>query len=242
MALKPAPIVFHMLARAYHRTGDKDNALRVVRAGRKWYADDKQLKIDYAAQLIRLGQEADKQEAETIPRSLQLNVPGDGRVLQQLCKLLCGEGRVEEAEAAIRGQDIYPERYRIPISVEIAIGRKRFEEALSILRDTATGDEHLIGLTRKVYLRWARVVEHTDPAEAREIAIDGLRGDLGPALRNNIPIMVTSARLAAIAGDDRAFGELVSEIERLNPGVSAMLRDEEEGIAYWEEDLFEGAG
>jgi hypothetical protein len=195
MALKPAPIVFHMLARAYHRTGDKDNALRVVRAGRKWYPDDRQLKIDYAAQLIRLGQETEKQEAETILRSLQSSVPGDGRVLQQLCKLLCGEGRVEEAEAAIRGQDIYPERYRIPISVEIAIGRRRFEEALSILKDSATDDEHLIGLTRKVYLRWARFVEHSDPGEAREIAVEALRANLGPALRNNIPILVTHRRV-----------------------------------------------
>jgi UV DNA damage repair endonuclease len=48
--------------------------------------------------------------------------------------------------------------------------------------------------------------------------------------------------LAVIAGDERAFEELVREIEQLNPGVAAMLTAEEEDIAYWEEDLFEGAG
>ena len=154
MALKPEPIVFHMLARAYHRTGDKNNVLRVLRAGRNWYPEDKQLKIDYAAQLVRLGQEADRREAEEILNDLQVSFPSDGRVLQQLCKLLCGEGRIDEAERAVRGQVIYPERYRIPISVEISIGRRRFEEALSALQDSTTDDEHLIGLTRKVYLRW----------------------------------------------------------------------------------------
>ena len=76
----------------------------------------------------------------------------------------------------------------------------------------------------------ARSVEHGDPAEAKEIAIEGLRVSLGSALRNNIPIMVTSARLAAIAEDSQAFDEIVNEIERLNPEVAIMLRDEEEGI------------
>jgi hypothetical protein len=52
-------------------------------------------------------------------------------------------------------------------------------------------------------------------------------------------VQVTSARLATIANDEATFDRLVSEVDQVNPDVARLLRNEEEGLSFWEDDLFE---
>jgi hypothetical protein len=84
------------------------------------------------------------------------------------------------------------------------------------------------------------LLEMASMGRASAIAEEGLSVPLNAALRRNIPIMVTSARLALLADDLPQFEGLLSEISALNAQVAEFLRAEEEGeIAYWEEAAFE---
>jgi tetratricopeptide (TPR) repeat protein len=236
LSVAPKPVVYHMLARAYHRLGEKDEVTRVLEDGLASYGDDAYLKLDYAAHLIRLGHI----EPGCYAESLLASLPQDGRVLQQLVKLLCAQDRADEAVQLLNDRDwrISPERYKTPIQVEIYIAKQEFEHALSALRNIPSDDEHLVGLKKKVYLRWTRSARSA--LERKRIAEEGLSVPLDAALRRNIPIMVTSARLALLADDLPQFEGLLSEISALNAQVAEFLRAEEEGeIAYWEEVAFE---
>jgi tetratricopeptide (TPR) repeat protein len=236
LSVAPKPIAYHMLARAYLRLGERDEVTRVLEDGLAGYHDDNYLKLDYAAHLIRLGHIEPGCDAESLLASL----PQDGRVLQQLVKLLCAQDRADEAVQLLNDRDwrIRPDRYKTPIQVEIYIAKQQFEYALSLLRNILSDDEHLVGLKKKVYLRWAGSARSV--GERKRIAKEGLSVPLDAALRRNIPIMVTSARLALLAEDRAQFEELLSEISALNAQVARLLRDEEdEEIGYWEEVAFD---
>jgi hypothetical protein len=159
--------------------------------------------------------------------------------LQQLVKLLCAQNRPEEAIRILdeRNWQVRPDRYKIPIQVEIYLAKGEFKTALSALRAVSTSDEHLVGLKRKVYLRWARHEQRE--LERKRIANEGLSVPLDHALRRNIPIMVTTARLAVLAEDFVQYEQLLGEITRVNANVGQLLRDEEEDVAYWEQEAFD---
>ncbi len=236
--LSREPIVYIRLAQSYHRIGDRSNVTRVLNEGRRRHRNNKFLKLRYAAHLIQIRTPATKQEAGVILWEMHQSKPEDGGVLHQLCKLLCSDGRVEDALGLFENQElnIYPESYIIPIRVEILIGQQRWNDAIVALGKTPPDDEHLVGLRKKVFLHWARVEEN---AEKRcLIAKQGLEVPFDQDLLNNIPIVVTSARLAAIAGDDRNYEVFLDRVEQLNPSIAGMLRSEAEGIDYWEEDSF----
>lgn len=236
LSVDPSRVAYHMLARAYQRLGDRDEVARVLEEGLGAFWDDSNLKLDYAAHLIRSGEIELGGEAE----NLLLSLPMDGRVLQQLVKLLCSQGRADEAAELMKKRDwqVSPERYKKPIEVEIYIAKDQFKEALAALRNVPADDEHLTGMKIKTYLRWARR-EHR-PDEQKRIALDGLSLPVDPLLRTNIPIMVTLTRLALIAEDSAQYDGLLAEISALNSNVAVLLHDEvEKEIAYWEEFTFD---
>ncbi len=239
LSLKPEPIVYHMLARAYHRAGERGDVGRVLSAGLRRYADDMYLKRDYAAHLLRTGDSDQVAEAERILRALHRESPTNGRVLQQFVRLLCSTGRVDEARELLKGQNwrIDPERYRLPIELTMLIGDRRYEEAITKLADISSSDEHLLGMKKKAYLRWAQDESNWD--DRRLIAAKGLSIPMDSALQRNIPIMVTSARLARLAEDNEAFELVVGQIGAVNPDVAELLREESQELVYWDDDALD---
>ena len=237
LSVEPIPIAYHMLARAYYRLGQRDDVTRVLEDGLAAHSDHRILQLDYAAHLIRLGHVERDGEAEFLLCSL----PQTGQVLQQLVKLLCAQDRADEAVGLLndRAWRIHPERYKMPIQVEISIAKGQFKNALAELRNVPSDDEHLVGLKKKTYLRWAR----SEPVanERKRIALEGLVVPMDAQLRRNIPILVTSARLARLAEEFSQFQELVEKISSLNSEVAELFHDEEDPqLGYWEEDPLDG--
>lgn len=230
--------VHDILARSYHKIGDAANVKRVLESGLKRYRTNRRLKLTYASYLIRIGTTASLQEAEPILYELYNNFPTDGRILQQYCKLLCQSERVNEAEKIWNTQSkkISAVEYKKSIHISILIAKKQWCDAINELRDISSIDEHLVGMKKKVYLTWAR--HEDDKNEQRRIALEGLNINMASSLENNIPLMVTSARLARLAGNDTRYAEIVAKVNTINPRVSYMLTQEEDALSYLEEDIF----
>jgi tetratricopeptide (TPR) repeat protein len=239
LSLKPESIAYHMLARSHHRAGERIDVDRVLSEGLKRYTDDKYLKLDYAAHLIRMGDANKMPRADQILRKMHQQSPTDGKVLQQFVRMLCATGRVREAEEILKQQKwrIEPERYRLPIEVTILLGERRYVDAITKLRDIPNSDEHLLGMKKKAYLWWS--LNESDSDERKVIATSGLNIPIDAALQHNIPIMVTSARLAKLAEDDERFEQMVKQIEEINSGVADLLRQESQELGYWEEDALD---
>jgi hypothetical protein len=119
------------------------------------------------------------------------------------------------------GPSIHPERYRLPIEVELFLGKGRFDAAGALLDHVSATDEHTIGLKKKIYLRWARAT--IDRAEREHTAAMGLAIKFDDALYSNIPILVTSERLANLAGQNELAEEYILRLEHLNPSIAALV-------------------
>ena len=98
----------------------------------------------------------------------------------------------------------------------------------------SAADEHMIGLKKKIYLRWARAT--IDPAEREHIAAMELAIKFDDALYSNIPILVTSGRLASLAGQNEIAEEYILRLEQLNPSIAALVRNDDNEIGYWEDE------
>lgn len=231
--------VYDVLARAYHKLGDSDNVERVLAEGMKKHPEKSRLKLTFAAHLV-LSLSDSYKDAYPILEELYGLYPSDGRILQQYCKLLCRDDRVPEARKIWEKEKdkIRYEGYRIPILVEILIGEKKWKPALELLKNISGKDEHSVGLKKKVYLRWARA--EMDPQLQANIALQGLEVPMAPSLQNNIPIMVTSARLSLIADERDEFLHILKIIEGINPKIADMLAREDDEPYYWEEDIDPG--
>jgi hypothetical protein len=239
--MQPDAIAFLMLARAYHRNGQRDEVARVLQKGLRRYPENKHLLVSYAAHLVGLGPEGDFDKAETILRDLFAKYSNDGAVFHQLCKLLCLRGRAGEAQRLYqkcRGQ-LYPERYEIPIEVELCLARNNWAAALHLLEETDTADANLVGLKKKVHLYWAR--SEPDPAKRARIASDGLEVAQAPGLENDVPIMVICVKLARLAEKSAEYESLLAQLAQRNASVAAMLRNTSplDAATYWEQDPLE---
>lgn len=239
--VEPNQIVFWMLARTYHRSGQRDDVARVLEKGLKRYPNNRHLLLSKAAHLISLGGAENWIEAEQLLRELLAIYQHDGAILQQLCKLLCLKGNAGDAQSLFiqHRSKLHPERYKVPIEVDICIARKNWNGALNLLTETDINDEHIIGLKRKVYLQWAR--SETNPIQQMRIARQGLDGSVGPGLENNVPLMVTSVKLAKLAQDLQLYQSALAKLERQNAPVAASIVASEDvhTPTYWEEDSFE---
>ena len=125
---------------------------------------------------------------------------------------------------------------QILVEVELCVGFKDFERALSLLPDISSDDVHSVGLKRKVYLSWARSLDE-DPSTAARIAKAGLEVPMDPVLKSNIPLLVTSAKLARITGDHKSYEGFLRSLDRLNPQVASELKSNESLVDYFD---FEG--
>jgi tetratricopeptide (TPR) repeat protein len=230
-------VAFWWLARAHHRVGHRDQVGKVLRKGLADNPTSSTLKLSYAAHLINMRVNTDLGEAEVILLGLLKRSPDNGHVLQQLCKLLSITGRVKDAEAHLRkiGWRVQPEYYLVPIAVELHLARREWEEAETRVGTVPPDDEHLVGLKKKIYLRWAEAEQQTETR--RGIAQRGLAVPMDANLNNNMPILFTSAKLARLAGDEVMYERLLREVEEADPQVAQALRDAQEA-SYWEDMPF----
>lgn len=230
----PKAAAYSMLAMGYHRLGQREKVGKVLDEGLELFPSDQRLLLRNASHLIQLGEQSQWQRAEAILEDLRSHKPNHGGVVHQLVKLLCRQGRIDDAlrlAKATTGR-LYPERYNVPVRVEVLMAQERWEEALAELRSIDEADEHLVGLKKKVYLKWARA---TADASRRDIAKTGLAVNVAKDLMGNMPILVTSARLAFLAGDDATFDSLIARVHDLNPDVAELLKAEESDADYWED-------
>lgn len=232
------PIDYYSVARSYHRLGEQDNVGTYLVNGLHYFKNNFRLKLSYAAHLIQIGGYEYWEKAESILKDLIELSPFHGGVLQQMCKLLCADGRVKESEQLVKNKLslIRPERYKIPIQTEILLGQNKWHHAIRILQNISKEDEHLVGLKKKAYLRWA--CDKDSPKNQKEIACKGLQVEMADFLKSNIPILVTSARLAHICQDDKTFSDIIALIRNINNDIAENLITENSEICYWEDDSF----
>jgi len=236
--LRGEAIDYYSVARSHHRLGERENVGMILSKGINLFQKNFRLKLSYASHLIQTGEFETRGLAEKYLHELHDIDRFHGGVLQQLCKLLCSAGRSQEAIQLI-GNDysqIFPESYRLPINTEILMTQGRWNEAVSKLENIPEDDEHLVGLKKKVYLRWAQA--EVLPETIQQIAIRGLNTPMSPVLNTNIPIMVTSARLALIGEDNNAFQDILNIIKEINPNIAESLIQEETSLHYWDDDSF----
>ena len=233
--LKPDSFGFVMLAQAYFRNGDLDQADRVLAAGMKRFPSNKSIRLAYATSLIRIGSQEGLARALPSLKELHEQYPTDGAILHQLIKLLCLLDRTNDASRlfASAGIDSSPERFKLPMQVEIDIGSKHWDTALSRLADASDSDEHLIGLKKKVFLRWARSETETDSQKA--VARAGLAVSMHRDLYHNVPILVLSYKLARIADDAQAASEFVAAMAKINAALATRVSSESLAEQSWEE-------
>lgn len=238
ISLNSDHFAYFMLAKSHAKLGNSEEVGQVLQEGIKRYKDNKALKLSYASHLIQKGFIDDLNEAKLILESLHAESPTYGGVLHQLCKLYCLGGNAEKAKNILDSIEwkVYPEKYLKPIKVEIFIGQEQWENAISELNKIAYTDEHLVGLKKKIFLRWATSEESIK--DKIRIAKRGLDVEQSSDISNNIPILVTSAKLASIAEDEVAFEQYIAEIRTINEKVANMILDQDEEIHYWEEDAF----
>lgn len=238
LRLRGEAIDYYSVAKSYHRLGEQENVGSTLNKGLKLFKNNFRLKLSYASHLIQTGGLENRGLAEQYLIELHNIDPFNGGVLQQYCKLLCFEGRCQEAIQLI-GNDynlIFPESYRLPIKTEILMSQDRWDEAISNLKKIPEDDEHLVGLKKKIYLRWSQ--KESLPETSKQIALQGLNVMVCHALNTNIPIMVTSARLAIIGEDDNSFQEILNILKDINPKIAESLLQEESSLYYWEDDSF----
>lgn len=231
------PVAFFRLAQAYHRCGERDQVDRVLRAGLQRAPRDRALNVSYAAHLIRSGDPELREEAEEILRNLERRFPFDGAVIQQLCKVLGLTGRAQEALELLqsKARRIQPERYILPARAEALIACGRYRDCIRELGDVPSDNEHLVGLKKKAFLWWAK----TEPEPGRTaLAKDGLSIPRDASLENNIPLAVTSVRLARLAADEQLYDRALTHLRSLNPGVAELISESEES-SYWDDEAFE---
>ena len=114
--------------------------------------------------------------------------------------------------------------------------QEKWNDAVSELRNIPDDNPHLVGLKKKVFLSWARSA--TSSEERKRLAQNGLDVKVHSDLMHNIPILVLSTRLAALAEDVRSFQDLIHRVKEINVALAEMLEREEDSVSYWEDDMF----
>ncbi len=230
--------VYDNLARAYQHQGDSDSELRVLTNGLSRYPLSNRLRLRYASHLVREGTPDSLIEARRILEELYSTHTADGRVLQQYCKLLCRVGDVIDARQIweLSRHKISPPEFNTSIHVEILIHEHDWAGALRALRHISTDNEHFVGMKKEVYLAWAK--SESDPNKIREIATLGLDVQMDDSLNQNIPVLLMSARLARLAGNDVLYQKFYTRIQHINPAIAEILQKSEDVLSFWEGDDF----
>jgi hypothetical protein len=119
------------------------------------------------------------------------------------------------------------------------MARQSRSGALNLLADTDIHDEHLVGLKKRVYLYWAR--SEVDEVRRAQIAKEGFDVALLPGLENNVPVLVTSIKLARLAREDSACETMLGKLRQINAAVASIVATgaDVEAARYWEKDSFE---
>jgi len=231
---KPEPVGYILLAQAYFRSGDLVGADRTLSVAMRRFPYNRGIQFAYATNLIRIGSPEGLAGALPILEELHRHDPTDAGFLHQLIKHFCLRGRREDARRlyATAGINSSPERFKIPMQVEIDIAGKNWDAAISRLQAISDTDEHLIGLKKKVYLRQAG--SEATPDDRKAAARAGLAVPMHQELRNNMPILVTSYKLAWLADDAKAAAEFIGAIQQMNPSLAAQLSADSLADQNWE--------
>ncbi len=233
--MEPKPVSFILLAQAYFRSGDLAEADRVLSAAMRRFEYNRGIRLAYATNLIRLGALDGLTTALPLLVELHGQHPSDGGALHQLIKLLCLLQRADDARRlyARDGVNSTPERFKIPMQVEIDIADHKWDVALSRLSAVAETDEHLIGLKKKVHLRQAGSAADFD--DQRAAARAGLAVPIHQNMRHNMPILITSYKLARLADDVKAASEFAAAINQINPSLATRLSGDALPDQNWDE-------
>ncbi len=232
----PDEFGYWWLARAYQYVGEQNMVGSVLEKGLIIFSQSERLSLSYAAHLLRLNTAKDRKKTIMLLRSLHTLSPLNGGILQQLCKALCLDGNSYEARglAAQFNDKITPERYRIPMWIEVYIAEGKYEDALSLLREIPNDDEHLVGLVKKTYLRWSK--SRDSDKDRQDIAHRGLGIPISADLNNNIPILVLSLRLAHLSNNEKAAKDIAAEIKKINPAFAQTIQEVE--TPYFEDEPY----
>lgn len=220
MQMAPDAVVFLNLARAHHRLGATSRERRILEDGTRRFPYSKKLQLAYSALLERVGE-----VNEAVVRLLDMHSrsPRDGWIVFPLIKALCRRGDLEQAKRIWREVQyrLDPDRLRYPIAAELALREGRFEEALAAIRQAPEQDEHSVGQKLEIYYAWAST---TGDGSATQIAQDGLAEPISPVLSLNVPVLLSRAKLALVAGEPQVLEGILGQLTALNPELPEISR------------------
>lgn len=233
LAMSKEPVVFQHLASAYHARGDTEKERQVLERGLHRWRNSARLSISYAAVLERVDE---AQEAVRILERIYDRNNYSGWVILPLVKALYRLGRFDEVESVWRTarDKVRPDNMNVTIEAEIYAQKGEFATAISLLRRVVHDDEHSGGQRLDLYYRWASSLE--DRSEMRQKAKEGLNEHISDAAGNNVPLLVSKAKLAILAEEPRTAKEILEQIRGLNSQLSELWRLEEEYARQFPED------
>jgi len=213
------------LASCYRRLGRHTDVERTLIQGLKNYPKHFRLNISYAAHLITQGDDQQRYLAENMLTKLLLRSPGNGRVLQQLCKLYRIQKKPQQARDCFEKhkREIYPQQYLTPIHADVLMAEERWDEAIAAIGTVSDIDEHLTGLKKKAYYELAI---HSNPIKCEDIAREGFYLPVHPTLLSNVAILVVQIRLASIANLTQERDQLLDKIKEVNSNVANLISNE----------------
>ncbi len=219
------PVVFQSLAGAYHAWGDTANERKTLEEGLRQSPTSRRLKIAYAALLERIGklEDAAKDLKILLERS-----PYDGWIILPLVKALARQGQQQEAELIWRKASgkICPDHMNVIIEAEIFAQKEEFASSISLLQSIIHDDEHSGGQRLELFYRWATRLGENEAG--RQKAAEGLDEQISPAASNNVPLLVSKAKLALFAQKRDVAEDVLKKLRDLNPNLQELVRLEQE--------------
>jgi tetratricopeptide (TPR) repeat protein len=215
-------VVFRSLARAYHRTGKRQEEHDILLRGLRRHPKDRAIRRDYATWIGKNGRSA---EALTMLKRLISENQFDAWTLYSYLQTLCDTGQLEEADevwSKSRGSAT-PEFLRPVIEAHLLAAKGRYEQALDILQRAEQAGDHRDGQRSEIYVAWAR---NATAAEAPIIALKGLQS-LTKA-PSNVPLLVSQIKLALIAKDRSRYEEAVAKARSMNSASPDLITLEHE--------------
>lgn len=211
------------LARAYRRLGRRADEGRTLKRAYRG-ADSGRVAQAYASWLS-----SNQRAAEAVDILLDRVAadPLNGWLGFAYVRALLGCGQVGQAENYVveSGRFSWPSFLRKPMQAFVASAKGEFERAVSLLDAAlkeATGrDESLLGgQLCETYIAWAEAVPNS--AGRASVAVQGLKA-MGVS-SHNLPLNVSIAKLALIAGDREKVGMALTTSMGINPNSPDVLR------------------
>lgn len=215
------------LARALQQYGDVEQAIEVLRHGKKVYPENVAIQTSLGADLERHRNDA---EALEVLLPMFRDAPGNTRAALAIIRVHLRQGDIDSAERVSRLAQRHVvgamRPFMITAEAEILIARNQAMAAVEFLRQQVSDDENLTGLLLEAFIQVINKEMNSD-RRARMIQ-EAMAVPIPDRWQMNVPVQVTLARLAIAAGDQKRFDRALDRLAEtlVNPVELSRLRQQ----------------